>query len=274
MQRRALLQLSNLTVKYRVNKPMRLFSYALTLYALVVGHSVMAVNLPEHIKNIKPSIVAIGLMNPTASPRIQLLGTGFVVGNGKQVATNFHVVAKRADTTKLEQYVVLSGQGEKIEVHPVLQTSEDIAHDIALLSIEKALPALRLAQGAMLAEGSTISFTGYPITSILGLYPATHQGIIAAHTPVVIPAQNSKELQTRTIRALKEPYLVYQLDATAYPGNSGSPLFSLDDGKVIAIINRVHVKSTKEAVLSNPSGITYAIPVNYLQILLESSNKS
>lgn len=226
------------------------------------------VDLPEHISNIKPSIVAIGLLSPTGSPRIKLLGTGFVVGNGKQVATNFHVVAKAVDQERMEQYVVLSGQGEKVNVHQITQRHEDIAHDLAVLSIAETLPALRLSQSGLVAEGSAVSLTGYPITSVLGLYPATHRGIVAALTPVAIPAQNSQDLQTRAIRALKQPYLVYQLDATAYPGNSGSPLFSLTDGSVIGIINQVHVKATKESALSDPSGITYAIPVSFLQQLL------
>ncbi|MDP5148773.1 S1 family peptidase [Rheinheimera baltica] len=234
---------------------------------------VYASDLPEHIARIKPSIVAIGLLNPTASPRIKLLGTGFVVGDGTQIATNYHVIAKPVDQERMEQYVVLSGQGEKVNVHPVRQRHEDLAHDLALLTIADTLPALSLSSKGLIAEGSAISLTGYPITSVLGLYPATHSGIIAAHSPVVIPAHNSQELQTRAIRALKAPYLVYQLDVTAYPGNSGSPLFSMADGKVIGIINQVHVKTTKEAVLSDPSGITYAIPVAYLQALLNDETK-
>jgi serine protease Do len=249
---------------------MRFFIFIMLYCALTWCNMVMAINLPDHIKAIKPSIVAIGLMSPTASPRITLLGTGFVVGNGKQVATNFHIIARPADPALNEQYVILSGQGERVEIHQILEFANDPSHDIALLTIARALRPLSLSTGAMLAEGNMINFTGYPITSVLGLYPATHRGIIAAHTPVVIPAQNARDLQTRAIRALKEPYLVYQLDATAYPGNSGSPVFSAQDGKVIGIINQVHVKSTKEAVLSDPSGITYAIPVVYLHKLLKN----
>ena len=36
---------------------------------------------------------------------------------------------------------------------------------------------------------------------------------------------------------------VYQLDATAYPGNSGSPLLDADSGKVLGVINSVFVKA-------------------------------
>jgi hypothetical protein len=43
----------------------------------------------------------------------------------------------------------------------------------------------------------------------------------------------------------------------------------LDNGSVVAIINKVFVQQTKEAAITNPSGITYAIPVKYLSELLE-----
>ena len=62
---------------------------------------------------------------------------------------------------------------------------------------------------------------------------------------------------------------MFQLDATAYPGNSGSPVFELDNGRVVGVINSVLVKETRESVLSNPSGITYAIPAKYIQQLLK-----
>ena len=62
-----------------------------------------------------------------------------------------------------------------------------------------------------------------------------------------------------------------QLDATAYPGNSGSPVYDPDTGDVLGIINMVLVKSTKESALSQPSGITYAVPSSHLQSLLDKA---
>jgi S1-C subfamily serine protease len=58
--------------------------------------------------------------------------------------------------------------------------------------------------------------------------------------------------------------MIYQLDITAYPGNSGSPLYSAENGEVLGILNKVFVKESKETVLEKPSGISYAIPVKYL----------
>lgn len=51
-------------------------------------------------------------------------------------------------------------------------------------------------------------------------------------------------------------------------GNSGGPLLDSESGEVIGIINMVFVKGSKEAVLSQPSGISFAIPVNHLTQLL------
>jgi S1-C subfamily serine protease len=59
------------------------------------------------------------------------------------------------------------------------------------------------------------------------------------------------------------------LDATAYPGNSGSPLYDPATGHVVGIINKVFVQSTKETVIEKPSGITYAVPINSLRELLK-----
>ena len=53
-------------------------------------------------------------------------------------------------------------------------------------------------------------------------------------------------------------------------GVFGATLVAFDpaSGEVLGVMNMVFVKSTKENVLSDPSGISYAIPVEYLQRLL------
>ena len=71
---------------------------------------------------------------------------------------------------------------------------------------------------------------------------------------------------------MKKPYMVYQLDATAYPGNSGSAMYNQETGDVIGVINKVFVQDTKEGAISKPSGITYAIPVKWVRELLKKNN--
>lgn len=147
----------------------------------------------------------------------------------------------------------------------------DRKHDIAILKLKRGrLPTLTLGSVSNVKEGGLYTFTGYPIGMVLGLYPVTHRGIISAISPIVIPVFNSGQLNAKLIRRLENPYNVYQLDATAYPGNSGSPLYDVQTGEVIGVINKVFVKETKENVLSKPIGITYAIPIVHVKNLLAS----
>jgi S1-C subfamily serine protease len=239
------------------------------IVCLLVSLPAQATELVETLKKIKPSVVAIGISNPTGSPRIRLIGSGFVVSPGNRVVTNYHVIANPLDESKLEQYVVLSGNGTVFKVHTITQQKHAPAYDLALLNINAQLPALTISKAPFIAEGASIAFTGFPITQVLGLYPATHTGIIAAHTPIAIPVENSRDLKLAMLRQLDKPYLVYQLDAVAYPGNSGSALYQPDNGEVIGIINQVYIKTSREAVLSDPSGISYAIPSQHLLELMQ-----
>ncbi|WP_220719064.1 S1 family peptidase [Agarivorans litoreus] len=225
--------------------------------------------LADTIEKIKPSVVGIGTYNKLNSPRASLRGTGFVVGS-HLIATNAHVIPKSLNQQQNEKLVVFVGQGRSPELRIASVVASIEQHDLAILQIEgKALKPLTLSNQKV-REGELYAFTGFPIGAVLGLYPVTHRGIISSITPVVIPARNASELNLAQLKRLKSPYNIYQLDATAYPGNSGSPLYHPETGEVIAIINKVFVKTTKEAVLADPSAISYAIPVVHLKQLLSS----
>jgi S1-C subfamily serine protease len=195
-----------------------------------------------------------------------------VVGNGKYIVTNYHVVSKELDIRIVQNFVALSGSGPSPTIHKMEIVAIDPVHDIAILSIDKTLPALKLANDNLVDAGTSVFFTGFPIGAVLGLYPATHQGIIAAITPDVNPARNANQLTLQMLERLKTPFMVYQLDATAYPGNSGSPVFNRNNNEVVAIINKVFVSEGKESALTNPSGISYAIPVRDLRKLAKGND--
>jgi serine protease Do len=233
-----------------------------------------ASDLTDLITRIKPSVVGIGTTQETRRPPHKLTGTGFVVGDGSLVLTNAHVLQGKLNTAKGERVVIFTATGATVTVHRAEILADDHTHDVALLRhTGPKMRSLTLASPELALEGTRIAFTGYPIGAILGLYPVTHAGIISAITPTAIPAPNSSSLSASQIRALRNPYLVYQLDATAYPGNSGSPLFDVQSGEVIGIINKVLIKKTKENLLRDPSNITYAIPSSYLWDLINTSPK-
>lgn len=226
--------------------------------------------LRETVKRVKPAIVGVGSYQTTRRPPAHLLGTGFVVADGLHVLTNAHVIPEALDESNREFLAVFVGVGESVSYRRAERVAEDRAHDVAVLRISgPRLPSLILGEDATVEEGQPIAFTGFPIGAVLGLYPVTHRGIVSARTPVATPAISPQQLDAAMIRRLSDRYEVFQLDATAYPGNSGSPLYDPGTGRVYGVISSVFVKQTKENLLSDPSGITYAIPIRYARDLLE-----
>lgn len=236
----------------------------------LVEHSYADQILANTIDKIKPSIVAIGTFLPKRNPRAVFLGTGFVVGNGSIVVTNAHVIPPTLDREHLEQVAVFYRKNNEDKIIFAEELAIDREHDLAVLKLsEGQLPSVKLGNVSSVREGQVYAFTGYPIGMVLGLYPVTHRGMISAISPNVIPMIKSKQLNEKLLRRLQDPYNVFQLDATAYPGNSGSPLYDTDTGDVLGVINKVFVQESKENVLSKPSGITYAIPINHVEKLLK-----
>lgn len=227
------------------------------------------------IDRVKGSIVAIGTFERTRTPQFQFRGTGFVVGDGTLIATNAHVLPAVLDPTKLEVLGILvpTAGDERARFREAKQVAVDPGSDLALLKlVGDKLPALRLRDSDTVKAGQMILFTGFPIGAALGPYPATHRGMIAAVSPIAIPQARSAELDPQVIRRLTSgAFPVFQLDATAYPGNSGSPIYDPDTGDVLGIVNMVFVKGTKESALTQPSGITYAVPSAHLRNLLEKT---
>ncbi len=226
--------------------------------------------LPKTVTRIKPSIIAVGTFMPKRNPRSVFLGTGFAVATDL-IVTNAHVIPDVIDVDHLEQVAVFFRQkNDKVILANVVAVDKD--HDLALLKIPEAiLKPLQLGNASTVQEGQLYAFTGFPIGMILGLHPVTHRGIVSAITPNVIPSIKSEQIDEKLRRRLVEPYDVFQLDATAYPGNSGSPLYDIDSGHVVGVIDKVFIQESKENVLAKPSGISYAIPVNYVDKLLRSA---
>lgn len=229
-------------------------------------------DLPATVAAVKPSIVVVGLYKSTASPRFNLRGTGFAVADGSFVITNAHVLPtpEQQDPEASVAVQVRARTGE-LQLRKVTVAEIDRLHDLALLRMEGApLPALKLRDSDTVREGESVAFTGFPIGGVLGFSPVTHRATVSSVTPIALPAATGQQLSERAIRSLRDgTFNIFQLDGTAYPGNSGGPLFDPETGEVVGVINMVFVKSTKEAVLSQPSGISYAIPANFIAQLLQ-----
>ena len=91
---------------------------------------------------------------------------------------------------------------------------------------------------------------------------------IAAISPNILPVASGAKLGRDVLEKLNRPFDVYQLDASPFAGNSGSPLYEAATGRVVGVVDSVFVKQTKEMAGPGPSGISYAIPVTHLRSLL------
>jgi serine protease Do len=246
-------------------------SVAFLVTPMVHSSIAQTAELSALIPTVKRSVVGVGTFERTRSPSTTFVGTGFVVGDGLGVITNAHVVPDSTDAAHMEQLGIVIGEGDTVRFRPAELVARDTEHDLAYLRLSGApLPALELADSDSALEGQSLAFTGYPLGMVLGLHAATNRATLAAITPVVMPSLSSRKLDARQITQLaRTPFNIFQLDGTAYPGNSGSPLYDAATGKVVGVINAVFVKGLKENAISNPSGITYAIPANYARALTQ-----
>lgn len=248
------------------------------LVLLVLCGSTYGDDLPDLLERLTPSVVGVGAAYPLRAPTggrppRRLMGTGFVVqaGDKSYVVTNAHVIPTDLDSDGREQVAVFSGRGNASQQRFARVLKNDPEHDLAVLAYEGGrLPAMSLAADDRVRPGERVAFTGFPIGAVLGLYPITHEGIVSAITPVARPADQGRQLDAVQMSRLRSPFDVYQLDAIAYPGNSGSAVYRSATGEVIGVMNSVFVKESRETLLSAPSGIAYAIPVRHLHALLES----
>ena len=227
--------------------------------------------LPRLIDRIKPSVLAVGYFKPAGSPRFAFRGSGFVVGDGNLLVTNAHVIESGGDVSIDGSLVVHSNEGGGLgTLRPAEVVEFDRTHDLALLRFNgNPLPALELGNAGSVREGQSVAFVGFPLGGVLGFSPVTHRGIVSSITSVALPSPTAKQLDDRAITRIREGiFALFQLDATAYPGNSGGPLFDIDSGAVIGVVNMVTLKDTRESALTHPSGISYAIPVDYVLRML------
>ena len=258
------------------------------------------------IAMVRPSVLPVGTYAATDNPRFGFRGSGFVVGDGSLLATNAHVLPPAGEGDGARRLAVAvrrtsggsgspaggtaagtggsgpaagatpagpAGGGEAFELRFATLAAADRARDLALLRLEGTpLPPLVLEEPDRVREGQAIALMGFPIGGALGFAPVTHRGIVASITTIALPAATAAQLDPRAIARLRDGnFEVLQLDATAYPGNSGGPLLDAATGRVLGVVNMVLVKGSRESALSNPTGITYAIPVRHLRALLEQA---
>lgn len=249
---------------------------ALLLGLAAATRPAWAAGLIDLIAAAKPSVCAIGTFNALDSPRFGFRGSGFFVGDGSLVATCWHVLpdlsgSGRPGVTSLA--IQVPGNEGVHEVREAEVVTSNRAYDLALLRV-KGRPgrSVTLAAPGTVREGANVMLIGFPIGGVLGYKPVSHQGIVASIVASALPTASARQLNEGAVSRLREgSFEMFQLDATAYPGSSGGPLFDVESGQVIGVVNMGLVKNSRESALSQPTGITYAVPVRYLHELMPKS---
>jgi S1-C subfamily serine protease len=241
------------------------------LLLLASAAAALAEPLPDTLRRIKPGIVAVGTFQVLRRQQDVLSGTGFAVASGNHAITNSHVVPRELDQGRRETVAVyLPAKGNRVRRRKAEVLKRDIVHDLCLLRFEgPPLRPLVLGRSAEVREGRPHAFTGFPILNALWLYPVTHEGIVSAVAPIAFPPDFGTKVDPEQLRKTIRPFTAFRLDATAYPGNSGSPVYEVVTGRVVGVINSVQTRHGKGSAIKDPSGTSFAIPVRYVRRLLE-----
>lgn len=216
----------------------------LALLCLTVADNVFAeANLPELVRRVKPSVVAIATFDEKGEALST--GSGFFL-RADQVLTNFHVIrgAYRAEIRTLD------AKGRVFPVAGVL--SVDSEGDLALLSVkvptERARP-LEVTTG-LPDDGEKIFVIGNP----LRLEGSVSDGIVSA------------------VRDIPNLGKIIQITAPVSHGNSGSPLFNMK-GQVVGVIT-IRVINGENINLAIASARISRLPAKKFVMLPELINKA
>ena len=166
-----------------------------------------------------------------------VLGSGFILSSDGKIATNVHVIRE------MKSGGVQLQSGEVFDTFTVL--AFDDRKDIAIIKIPGFdLPAVELGNSNDLKPGESVMAIGSP------------QGLQGTVTAGVVSAIRDDPFSGG--------YKVIQTDAAANPGNSGGPLLNAK-GQVVGIV-------TKK--LKSSEGLNFAVPINYLRGLMNSTDKA
>lgn len=165
-----------------------------------------AESLPELVRRVKPSVVAIVTYDAKGEPLLS--GSGFFIRPG-QVLTNLHVVegARRVEVKTLD------GKGRIYPSPGALDFDEEA--DLAILSVDVPQERARVIEltNSLPEEGEKVFVIGNP----LRLEGSVSDGIVSA------------------VREVPNLGKIIQTTAPISHGNSGSPVFNLR-GQVVGVV--------------------------------------
>ncbi|MDX2052963.1 MAG: S1C family serine protease [Polyangiaceae bacterium] len=189
-------------------------------HAPTAGKAQVGLTAAEIYERAVPSLVSIEAGSTQA--------TAFAVLDGRVLITNLHAVAGESEL-KLTAH-----SGERLQFLGVL--AFDRKWDLAVLQIDRALPALPLQNSDALTSGVKVFALGNP----LGFEATISDGILSG------------------VREHMAGMRVLQITAPISPGSSGGPILA-DDGTVVGVAT---------FVMRGGENLGFAMPTRYVRELL------
>src|SRR6267142_2019004 len=169
-------------------------------------------------------------------------GTGFAVGNGNSVLTNFHVV----DGCKSVR-IANVGTGQ-IKIL-------DRRNDIAVIQPDRAIDRpLRFRSADQLKPGEEIIVIGFPLKGLLSSAPTVTTGIVSS------------------LAGLRDDRTRFQISAPVQPGNSGGPVLDRAGNVVGMVVSKLNVLRIARMTGDIPQNVNFAIPVSIITSILDANS--
>jgi hypothetical protein len=176
-------------------------------------------------------VVQVRVLNRETGKKSSI-GSGFIVGDGRQLATNYHVISQIVLEPELFYISYISNDGTEGEL---TLEALDVAHDLALLGADQSLgDAIQMSP--LPPRGAPIFAMGNPLDLGLSIAVGTNGGILN---------------QTDDSRIL--------FSGSLNPGMSGGPTFN-EFGEAIGI-----------NVATARNDISFIVPSRFLTELIERS---
>lgn len=227
-------------------------------------------NLKEKIKEVKPSIVAIGF-NPNPQ-QITIIGSGFAVSNDGKIFSAAHLYnhLNSEQISNLKANVMIEQADKELERYrwiPIKLINKDDRNDVALFRLDEykdtLLRGLELGDSDKIEIGQDIYFIGFPYAAQLindgfGITLVVNSGIVSNIKRDGVDSEH------------KRNWLI--VDAISNPGNSGCPLIDAETNKVIGVMSiafRTQSKVQPGLDIREPMHIAGARPINLAKDLLK-----
>jgi len=186
-------------------------------------------------------LAGLGSSYPVIATAVQS-GTGFAVGDGSSVITNYHVVEGCESV-----HIANVGQG--------LIKTADPRNDIAIIQPARPISrSLLFRTGDALKPGEDIIVIGFPLRGLLSSSPTVTTGIVSS------------------LAGLHDDRTRFQISAPVQPGNSGGPVLDRGGNVVGMVVSKLNVLRVAPLIGDIPQNVNFAIPASIIMWTLNSNS--